>query len=231
MLVAAWFMPLSVCPGKDRGEILKEHERNSLSLELQFSHKNPSTLERMITLLDPGPNGYATGFFVGKGLVITAYHVVSGELDISKRRALGFNKSEPLAVRIFTNGCQAKIVSVDKEADLALLQVCGVSKRDAAPLFQSTIVKDEKIMLIAKPHGEKVVGHGTFIGSYEFNGIEYWSIRIAARDGFSGSPVYNEQGEVIGVFSGYDWSKKLAVVSQGARAQKLLEQFAATGRP
>ena len=184
MLAAAWFMPLSVCLGKGHAEILKEHARNSISLELQFARKNPSTLERMITVLDPGPNGYATGFFVGKGLVITAYHVVSGELDVSKRRTLGFSKTEPLAVRIFTNGCQAKIVSVDKEADLALLQVCGVSKRDAAPSFQSTITKDEKILLIAKPHGEKVVGHGTLIGSYEFNGIEYWSIRIAARDGF-----------------------------------------------
>jgi S1-C subfamily serine protease len=231
VLAAAWFMPLHVCLGKDRAEILKEHERNTISLDLRFSRKNPSTLERMITLLDPGPNAYASGFFVGKGLVITAYHVVSGELDISKRRALGFNKTEALEVRIFTNGCQSKIVTVDKEADLALLQVCGVGKRQASPLFQSTITKDEKILLIAKPHGEKVVGRGTFIGSYAFNGIEYWSIRIAARDGFSGSPVYNEQGEVIGVFSGYDWSQKLAVVSQGARAQKLLERFASTGNP
>ena len=181
--------------------------------------------------MDPGPNGYATGFFVGNGLVITAYHVVSGNLDITKRRALGFGTTDPLEVKVYTNGCQAKVLNVDREADLALLQVCGFSTRTYSPSFQTTITKDEKLLLIANPHGEKVVGYGTFNGCYAFNGIDYWSVKIAARDGFSGSPVYNEQGEVIGVFSGYDWSQKLAVISPGARAQKLLESFAQTAKP
>jgi S1-C subfamily serine protease len=56
--------------------------------------------------------------------------------------------------------------------------------------------------------------------------MEYWSVKIAGRDGFSGSPVYNEQGQIIGVFSGYDWTQKLAVISPGARAEKLLADFA-----
>lgn len=182
-------------------------------------------------MMDPGPNGYATGFLVGDGLVITAYHVVSGNLDITKRRALGFGATDPLKVRIFTNGCQAKIVSVDMAADLALLQVCGLNNKADAASFNTIMTKDERLMLIARPNGRKVIGYGTFIGSYNYNGIEYWSVRIAGRDGFSGSPLYNEQGEIIGVFSGYDWVQKLAVVSPGARAQKLLEGFAPTVKP
>ena len=54
---------------------------------------------------------------------------------------------------------------------------------------------------------------------------EYWSVKIDSRDGFSGSPVYNSKAEVVGVFSGYDWSQKLALISPSTRAQKLLDEY------
>ena len=40
-----------------------------------------------------------------------------------------------------------------------------------------------------------------------------------------------EQGEVVGVFSGYDWAKDLAVISPGKRAQKLIEEYASATKP
>ena len=216
---------------KEASAILKQHERNSISLELEFSKKNQNPLQRVISFLNWGPNGYATGFLVGGRLVLTAYHVVSGDLDPSKKLALGFGREDQLQVRVYTNGCQAKVIKVDKEADLALLEVCGSPKQSGAPAFQSSINKDEKLFLIARPHGDRIVGRGTFMGAYAFNGLDYWSVRISARDGYSGSPVYNEQGEVVGVFSGYDWAKDLAVISPGKRAQKLIEEYASTTKP
>lgn len=185
----------------------------------------------MVSLLDWEPNGFATGFFVGEGLVLTAYHVVSGDLDTARKMTMGFSPRDQLEVKIMANGCQAKVVKVDQEADLALLEVCGAAKPLHTPLFQSTVNKDEKLLMIARPRGAKTLVHGTFLGSYSFKGIEYWSVRINARDGFSGSPLYNEQGELVGVFSGYDWSQKLAVISPGARAQKLLEEFGSQAKP
>ncbi|MDX6289923.1 MAG: Trypsin-like peptidase domain, partial [Blastocatellia bacterium] len=119
----------------------------------------------------------------------------------------------------------------DVNADLALLEVCGTPKQTVSPFFQLNLSKDEKLMLIARPHGDKVVSHGTFYGAYSLKGVDYWSVRISARDGFSGSPVYNEKGEVVGVFSGYDWAQKLAVISPGERAQKLLEAYAPSTKP
>ena len=220
---------MQLCAAKGRTS-LKLKERNSISLELEFTRKNPGALQRMMSFLDWEPNGYATGFVVGDGLIITAYHVVSGNLDVPKKLALGFGRKDQLEVKAYANGCPAKVVKIDPEADLALLQINGCSDRVDSPAFQATVAKDEKLLLIAKPHGEKVVGYGTFIGSYAFKGIDYWSVKIAARDGFSGSPVYNEQGEIVGVFSGYDWNQKVAIISPGSRAQKLLEDFAA-GKP
>lgn len=228
-LIVAMLAQMSIA--KDTTTILKQHERNSISLELEFSKKNQNPLQRVISFLNWGPNGYATGFLVGGRLVITAYHVVSGDLDQSKKLALGFGRLDQLEARVFTNGCQARVLGVDKEADLALLEVCGSSKLNGTPAFQSSISKDEKLFLIARPHGDRIVGRGTFMGVYAFKGLDYWSVRISARDGFSGSPVYNEQGEVVGVFSGYDWARNLAVISPGARAQKLIADYSATAKP
>ena len=64
---------VSICArtsiAKEASAVLKQHERNSISLELEFSKKNQNPLQRVITFLNWGPNGYATGFLVGGRLV------------------------------------------------------------------------------------------------------------------------------------------------------------------
>ena len=73
-------------------DVLRQQGPYTLSLELEFTRKNQSPLQRAISFLDWGTNGYATGFVVGEGLAMTAYHVVSGELSDSKKAALGFSQ-------------------------------------------------------------------------------------------------------------------------------------------
>jgi hypothetical protein len=75
--VLAFILVLTPCSGKDSSEIIKRHEQNTISLELEFTKKNPNAFQRVISFLNWGPNGYATGFLVGDHLVMTAYHVVS----------------------------------------------------------------------------------------------------------------------------------------------------------
>jgi S1-C subfamily serine protease len=225
--------PLCLADKKNNSnKILKQQERYTLSLELEFSKKSQNPLEQAISVLfDVGPNGYATGFLVGNGLVMTAYHVISGNLSTTKKVMLGFKASDELAVKVFVDGCKAKVIKVDKEADLALLEMCRNSKDAKAPVFQTAPNKDDALFLIARPHGDKVVSHGSFYGNYMLGNQEYWSVKIDSRDGFSGSPVYNANAEVVGVFSGYDWSQKLALISPSIRAQKLLEDYNATAKP
>jgi len=210
---------------------VKQQERYTVSLELEFSKKGQNAIEHAISVLfDVGPNGYATGFMVGDGLVMTAYHVISGNLSNTKKVMLGFRPSDELAVKVFIDGCRARVIKVDKEADLALLEMCR-SKAVKAPKFETAPEKDDKLFLIARPHGDKVVTHGSFYGNYMLGNQEYWSVKIDSRDGFSGSPVYNSNAEVVGVFSGYDWSQKLALISPSIRAQKLLEEYHANPKP
>ncbi|HEX7774784.1 MAG TPA: serine protease [Pyrinomonadaceae bacterium] len=233
--MAAILLLAPVCvadSNKSQSRLLKQQERYTLSLELEFTKKEQNPLEQAISVLfDVGPNGYATGFLVGNNLVMTAYHVISGNLSTTKKVMLGFKATDDLSVKVFVDGCRAKVIKVDKEADLALLEMCRSSKAAKAPKFQTAPNKDDKLVLIARPHGDKVVSHGSFYGNYMLGNQEYWSVKIDSRDGFSGSPVYNSDAEVVGVFSGYDWSQKLALISPSIRAQKLLEDYNATAKP
>ena len=210
---------------------LVKAEDYSVSLDLKFTKKRANAMQRLFSFLDYGPNGFATGFVVGDGLVMTAYHAVSGNLSDSKKVQLGFSPSDELEVQVFVKGCHAKVIKVDVDADLALLSICSSARRAKAPAFQKSLSKDEKLLVIARPHGNKMVRRGVFYGPYVVRGQQYALAKIEGRDGYSGSPVYNQNAEIVGVFSGYDWTQKLAVISPGTNAQKLLEDYIAAQKP
>jgi S1-C subfamily serine protease len=233
LLAAPLFAPARA--SEDPLAAVLKREGYAVSLGLKVRKKKRGSLPRLLDILGAEPpNAYATGFVVGDGLVMTAYHVVSGDLSPDKRKQLGFSPDEPLAVAAFVNDCEATVLEVDAGADLALLRVCGGSpKRAAAPAFQAEAgpVQDEKLLVIARPNGFKSVKRGVFSGTYTFHGRQYWAATIEGRDGFSGSPVFNDRGEIVGVFSGYDWTRKVSLISPGARAQKLLEDYASGHKP
>ena len=202
----------------------------TVSLDLKFTKKNPNAIQRIFSFLDYGPNGFATGFVVGDGLVMTAYHAVSGKLTDSKKVQLGFAPGDELEIEIYVQGCHATVIKVDEDADLALLHVCQSRRQAKAPAFQGTVKKNEKLLVIARPHGNKMVRRGVFYGPYVVRGQEYCLAKIEGHDGYSGSPVYNQKAEIVGVFSGYDRGQKLAMISPGMRAQKLLDDYAAASK-
>lgn len=220
------------CVADDASSLILKQNGFTLSLELKFSKKNQNPLERALSILDTGPNGYATGFIVGDGLVLTSYHVVSGNLTISKKAALGFGAKDQLEVKVYVNGCQATVLKVDAAADLALLRVCHLQDQANVPTLQPISPnKDAQLLLIARPHGGKIVRRGVVSGPYMFNGQEYLAAKLDVRDGFSGSPVYNDKAELVGVYSGYDWSKKVAVISSGTSVQKILQEYLSNAKP
>lgn len=204
---------------------LVKRDDSAVSLELTFSKRRMSTLERVLSALDEGPNGHATGFVVGDNLVMTAYHVVSGNLSAPKKAALGFGRNDQLDVRVSIAGCAADVLKVDKDADLALLRVCHTPRNERAPAFQSSLSQDETLFVVARPDGDRTVRQGVFNGPYTLRGQPFLSARLEGRDGYSGSPVYNQRAEIVGVFCGYDSSNQLALISPGEKAQKLLADY------
>lgn len=215
----------------DKSSSVAKPGDSTVSLDLRFTKKKQNSMQRILSFLDYGPNGFATGFVVGNGLVMTAYHAVSGNLSDSKKVQLGFAAGDELAVDISVNGCRATVIKVDEDGDLALLQICQSQKPVKAPAFQTIIIKDEKLFVVARPRGNKMVRKGVFYGPYVVKGQEYSLAKIDGHDGYSGSPVYNQKAEIVGVFSGYDRAQKLATISPGIRAQKLLEDYVAGPKP
>jgi S1-C subfamily serine protease len=226
-------LPGARCAGQEAlSHVQKQQERYTLSLDLEFSRKSGDSLEGTLSVLfGANPNGYATGFLVGDGLVMTAYHVVSGNLSDAKKLNLGFKPEDQLEVKIYVKGCRATVIKIDADADLALLEICGSRKTKTPPTFQQAPDKDEKLLLIARPQGNMRVSLGTLHGSYSLRGHDYWSAKIESRDGYSGSPVYNQKAELVGVFTGYDRIHDVALISPAIGAQKLLEDYQQAPKP
>jgi len=210
-----------------------KREGYTVSLDLKVRKKKRDALHQFFELLDGEvtPNAYATGFVVGEGLVMTSYHAVSGGLDVAHRKRLGFSADERLEVSPFVNGCEATVVMVDQEADLALLRVCRAKRLATALAFQDAPGRDDELLVIARPNGIKAVRRGPSSGTYTYRGRQYWAAKIEGRDGFSGSPVYNGRGEIVGVFAGYDSTQKIALISPGPGVQKLLAQYSSGPKP
>ena len=78
------------CRADKKSAVKNKPDDQTVSLDLRFTKKKPNAMQRVFSFLDYGPNGFATGFVVGNGLVMTAYHAVSGNLTISKKVQLGF---------------------------------------------------------------------------------------------------------------------------------------------
>ncbi len=84
--------------------MIRAQEDYTVSLALKFRKKKQNSLQRAIAILDYGPNGYASGFIVGDGLIMTAYHVVSGDLSSQESgagiRTEGSTRSQRLRGRL-----------------------------------------------------------------------------------------------------------------------------------
>ncbi len=215
------------CSAQDKlTSVVKQYEPQTITLSLEFSKKNQSVVLRALSVAGAfDPNAHATGFLVGEGLVMTSYHVVSGKLSSDKKKVLGFKPGDELQVKVFVDGSQAKVVKVDEEADLALLKVRTPSKRAKRPMFRKDPSNGEQLLLIAQPGNRKMIRWGSFNGLYTFRGQQYWSVKIDGQDGFSGSPVYNSNGEIVGVFCLYDWKQGVALLSPGEKVQQFLAEY------
>lgn len=207
------------------GKVAKQHSSYTIGVALEFTKKNRNAMLRVLSAVSAvDPNAYATGFMVGDGLVMTSYHVVSGKLSAYKKRLLGFKPDDELEVKVYVNSCQAKVVRADPKADLALLRVC-TSKQAQRPTFQIAPRQNEQLLMIAQPGEQKLMRRGNFEGPYPFAGSQFWSVKIDGQDGFSGSPVYDTKGEIVGVFSLYDSRRGVALLSPAEKAQQLLADY------
>ena len=149
--------------------------------------------------LAPGTEikGGGSAFLVNeKGLLVTNAHVL--------RNAKGVVVADHQG-----NEFKAQILTIDSDKDLALLRIDD-AEFTAASSIPYTIRKSttdiaEPIFTLGYPRNEIVYGEGYLSAQTGFNGDTLsWQIAIAANPGNSGGPVFNRNGEVIGVLSTKD---------------------------
>lgn len=153
-------------------------------------------INKVISKLDPGMviKESGSGFLVdGKGYLVTNAHVVA--------RAKG-------AIVVNSKGAEFKatIVKVDAARDLAILKI---EDQDFKPfnslpygLKKASTRIAEPIFTLGYPRNEIVYGEGYLSAKTGFNGDTLsCQIAVAANPGNSGGPVFNRNGEVIGILS------------------------------
>jgi S1-C subfamily serine protease len=132
-----------------------------------------------------------TGFLVdGKGYLVTNAHVVKNSTQVEVQNSLG--------------GYRARIISLDPQADLALLKIED-SSFHAWTVLPYSINKNgselgEELFTLGYPRDEIVYNKGYMSAKTGFHGDTLaCQITIAANPGNSGTPVLNNDGEVIGI--------------------------------
>ena len=147
--------------------------------------------ESVVTVITDSAVG--SGFFVKNGLLIaTCYHVVRGAQDIKVEGSKGEKWSVGF---VYTN----------KESDIAILKLADDAKRQPIPVGSfARLEPGDELCIIGNPLGEFAMTLSTGIVSAKRTLKNSDCIQMTApiSPGSSGSPVFNQFGEAVGVADG-----------------------------
>ena len=146
------------------------------------------------------PGGLGSGFFINdEGFLMTNFHVIEGETQISIE--VYHQRNGQLERRTYK---QVRIVAMNKFADLALLKI---EDKDA-PKFKfiqvgsaDALAVGERVFAIGSPLGlERTVTEGILsTKTRQMGGDLYLQTTAQINPGNSGGPLFNLNGEVVGV--------------------------------
>ena len=135
--------------------------------------------------------GLGSGFFIAENIIATNYHVIE---SASKAVCYTNNSTEKFKIK--------RIISTDKKADLALLEVVGINK-PAIKITSSSVSPGQKVFVIGSPKGlPTTISDGIVSGLRDFEGRSLIQITAPISPGSSGGPVLNANGELIGISVG-----------------------------
>ena len=135
-----------------------------------------------------------SGFLIdGKGIIVTNAHVVSGASSIVVQN----NKGQEF---------RSRIIYANTETDLAFLKIEDADFRSIGPLpygiRKSSTDLGEPLFTLGYPREEIVYNEGYMSAKTGNNGDTLsFQIGVSANPGNSGGPVFNKNGEVIGIIT------------------------------
>lgn len=141
-----------------------------------------------------------TGFALNNSYIVTNYHVIDGAKTINIQSTSGD----------FTKKYEARVVASDKNNDLAILKVDGVSlSPNGLPYAVKTAVADvgEDVFVLGYPltstmGDELKLTTGVVSSKTGFQGdVSLYQISAPVQPGNSGGPLFDGNGNVIGIVS------------------------------
>ena len=187
-----------IAPGAIASELSKLFEKVSPTVVILHTFErvpkiNPATKERMTSI-----EGLGSGVVISKeGLILTAAHVV----QVSDSVHVQFKNGEKIL---------GKVVASEPTADAALVKLEKLPKdMKVATIGDSGKVKvGDDIFIIGAPYG---IGHSITAGYISgrrkppeksmFSEVEFFQTDAAVNMGNSGGPMFNMNGDVIGIVS------------------------------
>ena len=175
-------------------ELGRKYDKLNNAIKIQDNKIN--NIER-ITKLPSGSKvtGGGSAFLVdGKGYLITNAHVIKN----AKNGIVVYNnKGEEF---------KAILVKVDEAKDIAILKIQDKDFKSMGTLpygiRKSSTDIAEPIFTLGYPRNDIVYGEGYLSAKTGFNGDTLsCQIAVAANPGNSGGPVFNKNGEIIGILS------------------------------
>ncbi len=159
-----------------------------------------------------------TGFIIdAKGYLVTNAHVVEGAKNIAVQNGKG--------------DYLAKVVFTDKQKDIAILKIEDENFKPYTSIpysiSKSSAELAAPIFTLGYPRNEIVYGQGYLSAKTGFNGDTLsCQIEIAANRGNSGSPILNNNGEVIGILNGRQKNAEgFAFAIQGKHIYQVLDNL------
>ncbi len=135
-----------------------------------------------------------TGFLIdGKGYIATDEHVVNGANSVVVQNSKG-------------QEFRTRIIYTNKETDLAILKIQDDDFRSVGPLpygiRKNGTDLGEPLFILGFPREEIVYNEGYMSAKTGYNGDTLsFQLGVSANPGNSGGPVFNKNGEVVGVIT------------------------------
>ena len=132
--------------------------------------------------------GLGSGFFIGKNIIATNYHVIEGA-----SQAYCFLNNSNTRYKI------EGYLAADKSVDLILLKVEELDK-NPIKFATTNVIPGQKLFVIGSPKGlPATISDGIVSGLRELEGYNYIQMTAPISPGSSGGPVLNQNGELVGV--------------------------------
>lgn len=138
-----------------------------------------------------------SGFAIQEGYVVTNYHVVDGAGKITVQGTQD----------IFSESVDAQVVATDKDNDLAILKIKGDVLEKPLPYSIKTFTSDvgEDVWVLGYPlistMGDEIkLTTGVISSRSGYEGsVSMYQISAPAQPGNSGGPVFDKDGNLIGI--------------------------------